>query len=67
MAEKEKTYTESYNELQLIVNKMEYGNISIDELQANILQAKELIKICKLRLSKIEVDVNKLISDIEKQ
>ncbi len=67
MDNKTMTYTQAYQQLQTIVSQMEKGNISVDELQDKIKQANELIQICKQRLSKVEVDVHKLIEDIEKQ
>lgn len=67
MEDKTMTYTQAYEQLKNIVSQMERGNISVDELQAKIIQANKLIEICKQRLSQVEVDVQKLISDIEKQ
>lgn len=67
MDDKTMTYTQAYEQLKNIVSQMERGNISVDELQAKIIQANKLIEICKQRLSQVEVDVQKLISDIEKQ
>lgn len=67
MEDKTMTYTQAYEQLKNIVSQMERGNISVDELQTKIIQANKLIEICKQRLSQVEVDVQKLISDIEKQ
>lgn len=59
------TYTKAYEELQEIISRMENGQMSVDELSENIKKATTLIGICKQKLKNIEVDVNKLILDIE--
>ncbi len=59
------TYTKAYAELQEIISRMENGQMSVDELSENIKKATMLIDICKQKLKNIEVDVNKLILDIE--
>ncbi len=59
------TYTKAYAELQEIISRMENGQMSVDELSENIKKATTLIGICKQKLKNIEVDVNKLILDIE--
>ncbi len=61
------TYTQAFEQLQKIIAKMESSQMQVDELSENIKTATALIKICKDKLSSIEVDVNELIKDIEKQ
>jgi exodeoxyribonuclease VII small subunit len=61
------TYTQAFEQLQKIIAKMESSQMQVDELSENIKTATTLIKICKDKLSSIEVDVNELIKDIEKQ
>ena len=43
-------YTEAFQELQKIVNEIEHGEISVDELSQKVKRASQLIKICKTKL-----------------
>lgn len=61
MVKENPNYTEAFQELQAIVQKMEDANISVDELTQNIERATFLINICKNKLTKTEEEVNKII------
>lgn len=67
MEEQELTYEHACERLKAIISKMENGQMQIDELSENIKQAEQMISFCKDKLKKVEVDVEKLIADIEKQ
>ncbi len=54
-------YTEAYEELQRIVSEIENGEISVDELSEKVKRATQLIRICKLKLTTTEEDVNKIL------
>jgi exodeoxyribonuclease VII small subunit len=58
-------YAEAYEELQRIVSEIENGEISVDELSEKVKRATELIRICKLKLTTTEEDVNKILRDLE--
>jgi exodeoxyribonuclease VII small subunit len=58
-------YTEAYEELQRIVSEIENREISVDELSEKVKRATELIRICKLKLTTTEEDVNKILRDLE--
>lgn len=58
-------YTEAFEELQQIVSAMEEGQIGIDELAEKVKRATELIRICRLKLSSTEGDVQKILKDLE--
>ncbi|MDR3047057.1 MAG: exodeoxyribonuclease VII small subunit [Bacteroidales bacterium] len=59
--EKKLTYTESFEELQAIVKKMENADVSVDDLLDQIKRASELIKICKEKLTSTEKEVENII------
>lgn len=59
-------YTEAFKELEEIVSQLEEGNISVDELSTKIKRASELIAFCRKKLSSTEVDVNKILQELEK-
>ncbi len=59
------TYTEAFEELQLIVDDMEDSKISVDELDTKIKRASVLLKICKDKLFKTEENVQKILDEIK--
>jgi exodeoxyribonuclease VII small subunit len=58
-------YTEAFEELQGIVAEIEKGEISVDELSIKVKRAAELIRICKLKLSTTEEDVNRILMELD--
>jgi exodeoxyribonuclease VII small subunit len=64
MAEKI-NYTDAFEELKVIVTEIEQGEISVDELSIKVKRATELIKICKLKLTTTEEDVNKILKELD--
>jgi exodeoxyribonuclease VII small subunit len=62
---KTRTYTEAYEELQVIIEGIENAEIGIDDLEVQIKKASELLKICKDKLYKTEQNVLKSLEDIK--
>ena len=60
-------YVEAFNELQLIVQEIEDGEITVDELALKVKRAAALIKICKSKLSSTEEDVNQILKELENE
>ena len=58
-------YTEAFEEVQTIVNEIEEGEISVDELSEKVKRAALLIQICKNKLTATEGDVNKILKELE--
>jgi len=58
-------YAQAFEELQNIVSEIENGEISVDELSDKVKRATELIRICKLKLTTTEANVNKILKEIE--
>ena len=58
-------YTQAFEELQQIVNDIEQGEISVDELSTKVKRAAELIRFCRNRLTTTEEDVNKIIRELD--
>jgi exodeoxyribonuclease VII small subunit len=59
-----KTYQEAFEELQLLVRKMENAEISVDELAEMIKRATLLINICKKKLTDTEEEVKLLLEKL---
>ncbi len=65
MSQKETNYSAAFDELQLIVQDIENGEISVDELSEKVKRATVLIAVCKEKLFKTEDDVNQILKDLE--
>lgn len=65
MAKKKPTYQEALEEIESIVNDIENGAISIDELSEKVKRALELLAQCKKTLKNTEGDINKTMNDLE--
>jgi len=63
--ENKMNYTAAFDELQQIVADMEDGEITVDDLAVKVKRAAELIKICKLKLTSTEEDVNAILKELE--
>jgi exodeoxyribonuclease VII small subunit len=57
-------YTDAFEELQHIIQEIEEGQISVDELSQKVKRAAVLIKICKQKLATTEEDVNEILKEL---
>jgi exodeoxyribonuclease VII small subunit len=65
MATKKKIYTEAFAQLNDILDKIENGELDVDDLTANVKKAAELIKTCKSKLYETEAEVEKILDELE--
>ena len=65
MAEKKITFNEAISELEIILDRIESGEIDIDDLSAKVKRASALIKICKSKLRATEEEIDKIVREIE--
>ena len=63
MAKKEIKYEEAVTLLEEIVDKMENDELDIDQLSDQLKRAKELVKLCKDKLTKTDEEIKKLLSE----
>lgn len=63
---KDLNYATAFEELQQIVAELEKGEVSVDELAANVKRATQLIAVCKTKLMRTEEDVNNILKELEK-
>lgn len=63
MAKKEFKYEEAVAQLEEIVDKMENDELDIDQLSDQLKRAKELVKLCKDKLTKTDEEIKKLLSE----
>jgi exodeoxyribonuclease VII small subunit len=58
-------YETAYEELRLITQSIENETISVDELSTKVKRAAVLIQFCQDRLRSTELEVNKIIKQME--
>ncbi len=58
---KEITYEQAYTRLQQLVEEIEQGDISIDQLAEKVKEAKKLFEICINKLTSIEDDISNIL------
>ncbi|HCO66648.1 MAG TPA: exodeoxyribonuclease VII small subunit [Dysgonomonas sp.] len=65
MAKKEKSYNEAVEELQLILDKIESGELDVDILTEEIKKASALLKFCKDKLYKADTEIKKALDNLD--
>ena len=63
--EKNLTYEKAYSELSLIAAEIQNESVSVDVLAEKVKRASELISFCQGKLRSTEVEVNKIITQME--
>ena len=63
MPKKEIKYEEAVAQLEKIVDKMENDELDIDQLSDQLKRAKELVKLCKDKLTKTDEEIKKLLGE----
>ena len=56
------TYEAAMERLANITKSLEQGTLNIDELSDQLKEAQELLAFCKQKLTKVETDVNQILS-----
>lgn len=54
-------YEEALKELEQIVSRMENNEVDIDEMTTQLKRAKQLIKLCRDRLTKTDEEIKKML------
>ena len=65
MAKKDQTYGEAMRELQDIMGSIENDDLDVDILLEKVKKAATLIKFSKDKLQKTNVDIQKILDEIE--
>ncbi len=65
MAKNKDSYTESLKELEIILAKIESGELTIDELNIMVKKAAELVKKCKEKLRNTEEEMNNTLNELD--
>lgn len=67
MSKKQLTYNDAIEEIEIIIDKIENQELNIDDLSANVKRVSELLTFCKTKLKSTEVEVNKILKDLDEQ
>ena len=65
MAKKKINYREAITEIEEIIEKIENEELDVDELSDKVKRVSELLKICKGKLHNTEVEVEKILNEID--
>ena len=60
-------YEEKIGKLEQIVNGIESGKLSVDMLSEKVKEASLLIKECREMLTKVQNEVNNILTEAEKE
>lgn len=59
------SYSDAIAEVENILGELEGSVVDVDQLADRVKRASELLRICRERLAVVEVDVAKLVSDLD--
>lgn len=60
-------YKDALKELEKILERLDREEIDVDELAQEIKKAGELIKICKEKIERAEMEVKKVLESFERE
>jgi exodeoxyribonuclease VII small subunit len=66
MSKKSIQYSEAIEELNSILEGLESERIDVDEVSLKVKRAVELIRFCREKIAKTEMEVKKIVKEFEK-
>ncbi len=60
-------YTKAIKRLEEIITKIESEEIDVDDLSAKVKEAVELVKLCKEKIEKAEMEVKQIVDSFGKE
>jgi exodeoxyribonuclease VII small subunit len=63
MAKQKISYNQAVEEIELILQKIEGGELGVDELADKVARVTELLKICRDRLHKTEAQIDEILGN----
>ena len=60
-------YREAVERLDEIIGQLEDEHVDVDELAEQVKEAVELIRVCKAKIDKAEMEVKKVVDDLAKE
>lgn len=59
----ETKYEDAIRQLEDIVERLESKELDIDEMSKQLKKAQQLIKLCKVRLTKTDAEIQKILAN----
>ena len=63
MTKEKISYSDAIAEIESILQKIEDGNLNVDELTEKVSRVTDLLKICRDKLYLTEKQINKILED----
>ena len=60
-------YSKAIERLDEIISKIESDDIDVDELSLRVKEAVNLVKLCKAKIDKAEMEVKQVVDDFAKE
>ena len=60
-------YSKAIERLDEIIGKIESDDIDVDELSLRVKEAVNLVKLCKAKIDKAEMEVKQVVDDFAKE
>jgi len=60
-------YSKAIERLDEIINKIESDEIDVDELSLRVKEAVSLVKLCKAKIDKAEMEVKQVVDDFARE
>ena len=57
------TYEQAFQELQVIVRRMENAELDIDQMTIQLKRAQQLVKLCRDKLTKTDEEIKKILTE----
>ena len=64
---RELKYSQAIEELNQIVEDLQKETVDVDELSSKVKRAVELIKLCKEKIHKTELEVKNIVKELEEE
>ena len=65
MTKKQTDYDKAMHQLEQLVQRIQQGELGLEEMRGEVKAALELIKICRAKLRDIETDLEELLEEEE--
>lgn len=65
MSKKKMNYDAAMEEIQVIMNRLQDGNLGLESMREEVAKAMELIATCRNRLREINDEMDQLVSEEE--
>ena len=65
MAEERIAYADAVQQLEGILRELEADDVDVDRLSERVRRAVELIRLCRERITEAELEVTRIVADLD--